>query len=79
MSSSTLSLVSNASIDMYELLELSLSYYVRISFPLPYMCVCVCVFVSQKKKKKKKVCPIVQRNWLNQKPKDQIVSDGFNC
>ena len=51
MSSSTLSLVSNASIDMYELLELSLSYCVRISFPLPYMC--VCVFVSQKKKKKK--------------------------
>ena len=53
MSSSTLSLVSNASIDMYELLELSLSYYVRISFPLPYMCVCVCVCFSKKKKKKK--------------------------
>ena len=53
MSSSTLSLVSNASIDMYELLELSLSYCVRISFPLPYMCVCVCVCFSKKKKKKK--------------------------
>ena len=53
MSSSTLSLVSNASIDMYELLELSLSYYVRISSPLPYVCVCVCVCLFLKKKKKK--------------------------
>ena len=35
---------------MYELLELSLSYCVRISFPLSYVCVCVCVCVSQKKK-----------------------------
>ena len=50
MSSSTLSLVSNASIDMYELLELSLSYCVRISFPLSYVCVCVCVCVFLKKK-----------------------------
>ena len=48
MSSSTLSLVSNASIDMYELLELSLSYCVRISFPLSYVCVCVCVFLKKK-------------------------------